>query len=77
MSKRRPNNLDRPRPDEWEKNSLFPFIEECWSNSVGVVGNNNVSAARLGHCEPRWFPRVLDQRTAVNKALTILRHLSL
>lgn len=41
------NNLDRPRPEEWVKGSLFPFIEECWSNSVGVVGNNNVIAARL------------------------------
>ena len=24
-----------------------PFIEECWSNSVGVVGNSNIIASRL------------------------------
>jgi hypothetical protein len=41
------NNLDRPRPDTWDQGSLFPFIEECWSNSVAVVGNKNVAAARL------------------------------
>ena len=41
------NNLDRPRPEEWCKGSLFPFIEDCWSNSVAVVGNKNVIASRL------------------------------
>jgi hypothetical protein len=41
------NNLKRTRPDEWQRGFLFPFIEECWSNSVAVVGNNNVIAARL------------------------------
>jgi hypothetical protein len=41
------NNLARPRPDEWCRGDLFPFIEDCWSNSVGIVGNNNVVAARL------------------------------
>jgi len=41
------NNLNRPRPDLWSHGSLFPFIEECWSNSVAVVGNKNVIAQRL------------------------------
>jgi hypothetical protein len=41
------NNFDRARPDEWRRGDLFPFIEECWSNSLAVVGNNNVVAARL------------------------------
>ena len=41
------NNLKRPRPEVWGQGALFPFIEECWSNSVGVVGNNNVVASRL------------------------------
>jgi hypothetical protein len=41
------NNLSRPRPAEWTRGDLFPFIEECWSNSVGIVGNKNVVAARL------------------------------
>lgn len=41
------NNLDRPRPLEWQEGSLFPFIEECWSNSVGVVGNQNIIAHHL------------------------------
>jgi hypothetical protein len=40
------NNLNRPRPAQWTQGSLFPFIEECWSNSVAVVGNCNVVAAR-------------------------------
>ncbi|WP_142251908.1 hypothetical protein [Bradyrhizobium sp. UNPF46] len=41
------NNLNRARPDEWHRGDLFPFIEECWSNSLAVVGNKNVVAARL------------------------------
>jgi hypothetical protein len=41
------NNLSRPRPSEWTRGDLFPFIEECWSNTVGIVGNKNVVAARL------------------------------
>lgn len=41
------NNLSRPRPEMWNQGFLFPFIEECWSNSVGVVGNNNIIANRL------------------------------
>jgi hypothetical protein len=41
------NNLNRPRPDLWERGSLFPFIEDCWGNSVAVVGNKNVIAQRL------------------------------
>lgn len=41
------NNLNRPRPDLWARGSLFPFIEDCWGNSVAVVGNKNVIARRL------------------------------
>jgi hypothetical protein len=41
------NNLNRPRPEDWLKGSLFSFIEECWSNSVAVIGNKNVTGARL------------------------------
>ncbi|MGA2999900.1 hypothetical protein [Bradyrhizobium sp.] len=41
------NNLARARPDEWLRGDLFPFIEECWSNSVALVALNNVVAARL------------------------------
>jgi hypothetical protein len=49
------NNLARPRPDEWRRGDLFPFIEECWSNSVAVVGNNNVVAARLTAIDDIFF----------------------
>jgi hypothetical protein len=41
------NNLSLPRPEAWRQGALFPFIEECWSNTVGVVGNNNIVASRL------------------------------
>jgi hypothetical protein len=41
------NNLHKVRPEQWTQGSLFPFIEECWSNSIAVVGNHNVVAARL------------------------------
>lgn len=41
------SNLDKPRPDEWRRGQLFPFIEECWNNSIAVVGNKNVVAAQL------------------------------
>jgi hypothetical protein len=41
------NNLNRPRPELWSQGSLFPFIEDCWSNSVAVVGNKKVIARRL------------------------------
>lgn len=40
-------NLERPRPDEWSRGDLFRFIEDCWNNSLAIVGNNNVVAARL------------------------------
>jgi hypothetical protein len=49
------NNLARRRPDEWRRGDLFPFIEECWSNSVGIVGNNNVVAARLTAIDEIFF----------------------
>lgn len=41
-----PTNLEVPRPNEW-KGELFEFIEDCWNNSIAVVGNNNVIAARM------------------------------
>ncbi|MGF6432088.1 MULTISPECIES: hypothetical protein [Bradyrhizobium] len=41
-----PTNLEMPRPDEWT-GDLFEFIEDCWNNSIAVVGNNNVIAARM------------------------------
>jgi hypothetical protein len=41
------SNLDRPRPEEWVRGSLFSFIEECWNNSVAVVANKNVTAHQL------------------------------
>jgi hypothetical protein len=41
------NNLNRPRPTEWTRGELFPFIEECWSNSLAIAANKNVFAARL------------------------------
>src|SRR5258705_4542991 len=41
------NNLTRPRPEVWTQGSLFPFIEDCWSNSVAVAGNKNIIARRL------------------------------
>jgi hypothetical protein len=50
-----PNNLARPRPDEWQRGDLFPFIEDAWSNSVGIVGNNNVVAARLTAIDEIFF----------------------
>jgi hypothetical protein len=50
-----PNNLARPRPDEWQRGDLFPFIEEAWSNSVGIVGNSNVVAARLTAIDEIFF----------------------
>ncbi len=50
-----PNNLVRPRPAEWQRGDLFPFIEECWSNSVAIVGNNNVVAARLTAIDSIFF----------------------
>ena len=37
------------------RGDLFPFIEECWSNSVGIVGNNNVVAARLTAIDEIFF----------------------
>jgi hypothetical protein len=40
------NNLNRPRPDLWDR-SLFQYVEDCWSNSLAVVGNKNVVAQRL------------------------------
>jgi hypothetical protein len=49
------NNLARPRPDEWRRGDLFSFIEECWSNSVAIVGNNNVVAARLTAIDEIFF----------------------
>lgn len=41
-----PTNLELPRPDAWQ-GELFEFIEDCWNNSIAVVGNNNVVAARI------------------------------
>src|ERR1700730_7809394 len=49
------NNLARPRPVEWQRGDLFPFIEEAWSNSVGIVGNNNVVGARLTAIDEIFF----------------------
>ncbi len=39
-------NLELPRPDAWQ-GELFEFIEDCWNNSIAVVGNNNIIAARI------------------------------
>ena len=33
-------------PEAWTKGSLYPFIEQCWSNSIAVVGNKNVIARK-------------------------------
>jgi hypothetical protein len=62
------NNLNRPRPEAWREGSLFPFIEECWSNSVAVVANKNIIANRLSavdqifedhlHLKPSSFGRL-------------------
>jgi len=41
------NNLNRPRPELWGLGSLFPFIEDCWSNSIAAVGNKTDIARRL------------------------------
>jgi hypothetical protein len=40
------NNLSLPRPELWNR-SLFQYIEECWCNSIAVVGNKNIIAQRL------------------------------
>lgn len=37
----------RPRPAAWGQGSLFPFIEDCWGNSIATVGNKNIIASRL------------------------------
>lgn len=58
------NNLAQPRPDEWRRGDLFPFIEECWSNSVAIVGNNNVVAARLTAIDEIFFAVHHDFRPA-------------
>ncbi|PPQ21107.1 hypothetical protein CV770_02405 [Bradyrhizobium sp. AC87j1] len=50
-----PNNLARARPPEWQRGDLFPFIEECWSNSVAFVALNNVVAARLTAIDEIFF----------------------
>ena len=49
------NNLARPRPAEWQRGDLFPFIEEAWSNSIGIVANKNVVAARLTAIDEIFF----------------------
>jgi hypothetical protein len=41
------DNLSVPRPEAWTKGFLYPFIEQCWSNSIAVVGNKNVIGSRL------------------------------
>jgi hypothetical protein len=58
------NNLARPRPAEWQRGDLYAFIEEAWSNSVGVVGNNNVVAARLTAIDEIFFAAHHDLKPA-------------
>jgi hypothetical protein len=41
------DNLSVPRPEAWTTGFLYTFIEQCWSNSIAVVGNKNVIASRL------------------------------
>jgi hypothetical protein len=42
MANNDPPNLEKPRPDVWQGQPLFEFIEECWNNSIAVAGNKNV-----------------------------------
>jgi hypothetical protein len=75
-----PNNLNRPRPDEWKRGDLFPFIEECWSNSVAVVARNNVVAARFTAIDVIFAEAQQNLKPASHKqvvpALLLLRSFS-
>ena len=46
------DNLKRPRPAAWGQGSLFPFIEDCWGNSIATAGNKNIIASRLHGKQP-------------------------
>lgn len=41
------SNLDKGRPVGWQNSELFSFIEECWNNSLAVVGNKGIACQRL------------------------------
>src|SRR5438067_1257209 len=45
------SNLDKKRPPRWQEGKLFPFIEDCWNNSLAVVANYNIPAGRLSNID--------------------------
>jgi hypothetical protein len=41
------SNLERSRPDAWQHGLLFPFIEDCWNNTLATVAKKSLIASRL------------------------------
>ncbi|UFW83005.1 hypothetical protein BjapCC829_23760 [Bradyrhizobium barranii] len=53
-------NLEKGRPFGWQDSELFCFIEECWNNSLAVVGNKGIACQRLTEID-RLFESMQSQ----------------